>query len=118
MKKSVTIWNCIVPGEVITRPKIVGTILVNKDYTRDDVFNLCNWGSYSDTCPDELINFNISNAGRGLLLFMDNKYHLALSKGWFEAEAMNAELEYIIYLLQQGDTLFEPDSLPKINKRM
>lgn len=105
MKKSVTIWNCKIPGEIITRPKILGTILVDKNYTREDVFNLCNWRNTSDKCPDELSNVDISNAGVGMLIFMDNKYHLSLPIGWFEADAMNAELEYAIYLLQR-DLLF------------
>lgn len=118
MKKSVIIWNCKIPGETITRPMIVGTILVDKNYTRDDVFKLCNWANYTNICPDELINIDISTAGSGLLLFMDNKYHLALNNGWFETDFMDNELEYMIYLLQQEDIITEPDSLPKINKRL
>lgn len=102
MKKAVTIWNCIIPGKIIDRPSIVGTILVNDKCTPEDVFELCNWGNYQDECPEELINVDISTAGSGLLLFMDNKYHLALPVGWFEAEAMNNELEHMIYLLQKG----------------
>ena len=42
----------------------------------------------------------ISSIGKGLLMFIDNKYHLSLSTGWLETDSMNNDLEFAIHSIQ------------------
>ena len=97
MKKSVILWDCRIKGE---RPKLLGTITVDKNYTREDVYILCNWKNYNKSCPDEMKEIGISSIGKGLLMFIDNKYHLSLSTGWLETDSMNNDLEFAIHSIQ------------------